>query len=352
MPVTIARFSAHAREASGAAARALSDQWVCQCCDIIDDERDSIEELMPQDDEVNKHVIHEALCGRNEPKVKFVFCWKVIVWVKRTGRQSRGSTGDSVEKINRPCKRCHPLDVWVWSKKELTVLSLPQVGRMDRMDGFFASVASLMSQLLRTRVEASLRDLVALLEEYGDGNRYSGAYELFRGLALPTRPHPVTLYMVSPRPHPITLYMVSPWVHPITLYMVSPWVHPITLYMVSSHPHPITLYMVSPRVHPITLYMVSSRVHPITLYMVSPRVHPVTLYMVSSRVHPITLYMVSPRVHPVTLYMVSPRVHPVTLYMVSPRVHPVTLYMVSPRVHSVTLCFWGTQYHGPHGECH
>ena len=67
---------------------------------------------------------------------------------------------------------------------------------MDRMDHFFNSVASLMSNLLRSCVENSIMDLVALLEEYHEGNEYSGEYSIFKDLGLPSKIHPVTLFMV------------------------------------------------------------------------------------------------------------------------------------------------------------
>ena len=73
---------------------------------------------------------------------------------------------------------------------------------MDRMDHFFNSVASLMSNLLRTCVENSIMDLVALLEEYHEGNEYSGEYSIFKGLGLPSKMHPVTLFMVIPNQYP------------------------------------------------------------------------------------------------------------------------------------------------------
>ena len=68
---------------------------------------------------------------------------------------------------------------------------------MDRMDHFFNSIASLMSNLLRSCVQNSIMDLVDLLEEYKNGNDYSGEYNVFRGLGLPSMVHPVTLFMVG-----------------------------------------------------------------------------------------------------------------------------------------------------------
>ena len=68
---------------------------------------------------------------------------------------------------------------------------------MDRMDHFFASVASLMSNLLRGCVENSIYDLLDLLEEYSDGNMYNGEYTIFCDLALPRLKHPLKIFLVG-----------------------------------------------------------------------------------------------------------------------------------------------------------
>lgn len=68
---------------------------------------------------------------------------------------------------------------------------------MNKMDHFFNSVASLMSNLLRKCVKNSIYDLVRLLEEYADGNAYIGEYHIFSRLALPDMTHLVTVFMVS-----------------------------------------------------------------------------------------------------------------------------------------------------------
>ena len=68
---------------------------------------------------------------------------------------------------------------------------------MDCMDHFFESIASLMSNLLRTCVENSIYDLVDLLEEYFEGNKYEGEYHIFKDLALPEKIHPVVLFLVG-----------------------------------------------------------------------------------------------------------------------------------------------------------
>jgi len=65
------------------------------------------------------------------------------------------------------------------------------------MDHFFNSVACLMSNLLRSTVKNSIYDLVDLVEEYFEGNKYEGDYSIFHGLALPQKIHPVRFFMVS-----------------------------------------------------------------------------------------------------------------------------------------------------------
>ncbi|XP_065937642.1 dynein axonemal heavy chain 3 isoform X7 [Magallana gigas] len=74
---------------------------------------------------------------------------------------------------------------------------MPQdsVQRMKKMDKFFNSIASLMSNLLRSCVINSMYDLVDLIEEYSEGNSYQGEYTLFKGLALPTKIHIVHFFM-------------------------------------------------------------------------------------------------------------------------------------------------------------
>jgi dynein heavy chain len=69
---------------------------------------------------------------------------------------------------------------------------------MDKMDHFFESVASLMSNLLRGLIENSIFDVVHLLEEYSGGNSYEGEYSLFGPLATPSKIHLVTLFLVRP----------------------------------------------------------------------------------------------------------------------------------------------------------
>ncbi|XP_066284547.1 dynein axonemal heavy chain 3-like isoform X3 [Branchiostoma lanceolatum] len=77
-------------------------------------------------------------------------------------------------------------------------MPLDEVARMDAMDHFFGSVASLMSCLLRSAVHKSVYDLVELLEDYADGNAYSGHYPEKR-LGLPTKIHPIKIFMTPAR---------------------------------------------------------------------------------------------------------------------------------------------------------
>ncbi|PVD24893.1 hypothetical protein C0Q70_15383 [Pomacea canaliculata] len=67
--------------------------------------------------------------------------------------------------------------------------------RMNKLDHFFGSVASLMSILLRRCVQASIEDLVSFVEEYDSGNAYDGTYTMTSSLALPSRGHPVSLFL-------------------------------------------------------------------------------------------------------------------------------------------------------------
>jgi hypothetical protein len=46
-----------------------------------------------------------------------------------------------------------------------------------------------MSNLLRSCVTNSIYDLVDLVEEYIQGNRYDGAYNIMKGLGLPFKTH-------------------------------------------------------------------------------------------------------------------------------------------------------------------
>ena len=76
-------------------------------------------------------------------------------------------------------------------------LNFLQELRLDKMDHFFNSVATLMSNLLRSCVTNSIYDLVDLVEEYWEGNKYEGKYDIMKDLALPQKLHPVKFFMVS-----------------------------------------------------------------------------------------------------------------------------------------------------------
>lgn len=53
MPVTMETFYKHVKASSERCARRLEEEWLQECCELIDNLRDSIEEWMPQDDQVS-----------------------------------------------------------------------------------------------------------------------------------------------------------------------------------------------------------------------------------------------------------------------------------------------------------
>ena len=72
------------------------------------------------------------------------------------------------------------------------------------MDHFFESLASLMSNLVRSTVENSIADMLDLLEEYFEGNAYTDTYDVFTTkLAHPQKIHPVKFFLV--RTHTVSL---------------------------------------------------------------------------------------------------------------------------------------------------
>jgi hypothetical protein len=71
--------------------------------------------------------------------------------------------------------------------------------RLNQMDSFFSTVAALQSSLLRSLVENTLKDLIEFLLEYQDGNEYEGAYNFFKGLALPHLTLPFVFYFLPNR---------------------------------------------------------------------------------------------------------------------------------------------------------
>ncbi|XP_069141245.1 dynein axonemal heavy chain 3-like isoform X4 [Argopecten irradians] len=126
MPVTMETFLKHVQNSSTSGATLLRNQWLQECCDLVDSQRDEVERWMPQDD--------------------------------------------------------------------------PGL-RMVKMDHFFASVSSLMSNLLRSCVTNSVLDLVDLVEKYYEGNKYEGVYNIMEGLALPQKMHPVKFFMEEDEAH-------------------------------------------------------------------------------------------------------------------------------------------------------
>ncbi|KAL4226016.1 hypothetical protein ACF0H5_014003 [Mactra antiquata] len=69
--------------------------------------------------------------------------------------------------------------------------------RLEKMDHFFNCAATLMCNLVRYTVTNSISDLVDLVEEYYEGNNYTGDYNIFKGLALPQKIHPVTIFFTE-----------------------------------------------------------------------------------------------------------------------------------------------------------
>lgn len=57
MPLTLEQFVVEVEQSSSAAAEILKTQWLKECCTIVETEQDSIESLMPQDNEVSIYVI-------------------------------------------------------------------------------------------------------------------------------------------------------------------------------------------------------------------------------------------------------------------------------------------------------
>ena len=52
MPLTMEDIRESVVETSKKGAELLNDQWVMECCDIVDDNRDAVEKWMPGDEEV------------------------------------------------------------------------------------------------------------------------------------------------------------------------------------------------------------------------------------------------------------------------------------------------------------
>ncbi|XP_063786085.1 dynein axonemal heavy chain 3-like [Pseudophryne corroboree] len=75
-----------------------------------------------------------------------------------------------------------------------SVMSEDEGLRRKKMDHLFSSLATLMSNLQRHIVEASLTDLVEMIETYNRGNLYEGNYPS-DDLWLPVKPHLILLHM-------------------------------------------------------------------------------------------------------------------------------------------------------------
>jgi hypothetical protein len=48
MPLTVEDFLKHVQESSKEGFRVLSQQWLHECCDIVDDYREEIESMTPR----------------------------------------------------------------------------------------------------------------------------------------------------------------------------------------------------------------------------------------------------------------------------------------------------------------
>ncbi|XP_071960977.1 dynein axonemal heavy chain 3-like [Antedon mediterranea] len=69
-----------------------------------------------------------------------------------------------------------------------------EVFRMNEMDCFFGSIATLMSKCMRSAIKRSIYDLVTWLELYFKGNSYEVEYKE-SGLSFPVMEHPFTVFM-------------------------------------------------------------------------------------------------------------------------------------------------------------
>ena len=70
--------------------------------------------------------------------------------------------------------------------------------RLDVLDSFFSAVAALMSYIMRSIVESTLRDLLHFVRQYAGGNHYEGIYDMFKSpLALPHLVIPFRIFLTS-----------------------------------------------------------------------------------------------------------------------------------------------------------
>lgn len=53
MPVTMETLVQHVTDSSEAGAQQLRDEWIPECCRIVDELRDEVEAWMPMDDNVS-----------------------------------------------------------------------------------------------------------------------------------------------------------------------------------------------------------------------------------------------------------------------------------------------------------
>ena len=84
MPVTMEGFTEHVRTSSRRGAELLRTQWLTECCDIIDEQRDNIEELMPADDPVRFELTVPDLFVFGWGKRRNVMIFSYIIYMTTT----------------------------------------------------------------------------------------------------------------------------------------------------------------------------------------------------------------------------------------------------------------------------
>ena len=135
----------------------LNRHWLPECGRILLAQRDAIEVIVTdlQSDHPPNDVDEPAPANSGDPPA--------------------ATQRDPPEPLQQPL-----------TSKELRVL---------KMNRFFNSVATLMSNLLRRIVEDTIVDIVALFEEYMGGNMYEGEYLMIGPLGLPTKIHIIRFFL-------------------------------------------------------------------------------------------------------------------------------------------------------------
>ena len=84
MPLTMEDFMESVRKTSAEGAELLSDDWIAECCDIVDDNREAIEQWMPPDGEEVKR--DDVVTGqwhsqaRIEKQCMLFVCFAWVCW--------------------------------------------------------------------------------------------------------------------------------------------------------------------------------------------------------------------------------------------------------------------------------